>query len=136
MNPEVRRKASEWLALVFFLGVAVGGLFGYSFAHRSYAASRLSAPTLSEPERRAKRIAEMTKDIGLTPEQTRQFDSIIHAAHDEMKGIHEKSDADIDAVRQKAREQMRAVLTPEQKPTFEEYVQKLDEERKKAGPKQ
>lgn len=136
MNPEVRRKASEWLALVFFLGVAVGGLFGYSFAHRSYAASKVSAPALSEPERRAKRIADMTKDMGLTPEQSQQFDAIIHAAHDEMKSIHEKSDADIDAVRQKAREQMRAVLTPEQRPKFEAYVQKMDEEKKRQGPKQ
>jgi Spy/CpxP family protein refolding chaperone len=91
---------------------------------------------LSEPERRAKRVADMTKEIGLTPEQSQKIDALIAAAHMEMKGIHEKSDAEINAVREKARNQMREFLTPEQKPKFEEYVHKLDEERKKQGQKQ
>jgi len=130
MNQETRRKASEWLALVFVLGAAVGGVFGYSFAHRSYAANGASAPVLSEPERRAKRVAEMTQEIGLSPEQTQKLNGILEAAHAEMKAIHEKSDADIDAVREKARNQMRSFLTPEQLPKFEEFVHKLDQERK------
>jgi Spy/CpxP family protein refolding chaperone len=136
MNPETRRKASEWLALVFVLGLAVGGVFGYSFAHRSYAANNMLAPTLSEPERRAKRVADMTKEVGLTPEQSHKIDALIGAAHAEMKGVHEKSEADINAIREKARNQMREILTPEQKPKFEEYVHKLDEERRKQGQKQ
>lgn len=131
MNPESRRKARLWLGLVFILGAAIGGVFGYSFAHRSYAATAQATTALSEPERRAKRVAEMTKEVGLTPEQSTQIDQIIHQAHDEMKMIHEKSDADLDAVRQKARDQMRALLTPEQKPKFEEMVQRMDQERKK-----
>ena len=127
MNSETRRKARFWLGLVFILGAAIGAVFGYSFAHRSYA----STQTPSEPERRAKRVAEMTKDVGLTPEQSTQIDQIIHQAHDEMKAIHEKSDADVDVVRQRAREQMRALLTPEQKPKFEAIIQRMDQERKK-----
>jgi Spy/CpxP family protein refolding chaperone len=130
MNSETRRKARLWLGLVFILGAAIGAVFGYSFAHRSYA-STAQAVTLSEPERRARRVAEMTKDVGLTPEQRTQIDQIIHQAHDEMKAIHEKSDADVDVVRQRAREQMRALLTPEQKPKFEAIIQRLDQERKK-----
>jgi Spy/CpxP family protein refolding chaperone len=130
MNSETRRKARLWLGLVFILGAAIGAVFGYSFAHRSYA-STVQAVTLSEPERRARRVTEMTKDVGLTPEQRTQIDQIIHQAHDEMKAIHEKSDADVDVVRQRAREQMRALLTPEQKPKFEAIIQRLDQERKK-----
>jgi Spy/CpxP family protein refolding chaperone len=131
MNSEPRRKARLWLGLVFILGAAIGAVFGYSFAHRSYASTPVQAVTLSEPERRAKRVAEMTKDVGLTPEQSTQIDQIVHQAHDEMKAIHEKSDADVDVVRQRAREQMRALLTPEQKPKFEAIIQRLDQERKK-----
>ena len=48
-----------------------------------------------------------------------------------MKAIHEKSDADVDAVRQRAREQMRGLLMPEQKPKFEAIIQRMDQERKK-----
>jgi Spy/CpxP family protein refolding chaperone len=131
MNSETRQKARLWLGLVFILGAAIGGVFGYSFAHRSYAASQAPAATLSEPERRAKRIAEMTKEVGLTPEQSTQIDQIIHQAHDEMKTIHEKSDADVDVVRQRAREQMRSLLTPDQRPKFEAMVERWNQEKKK-----
>ena len=130
MNSETRQKARLWLGLVFILGAAIGGVFGYSFAHRSYAATQAPA-TLSEPERRAKRVAEMTKEVGLTPEQSTQIDQIIHQAHEEMKTIHEKSDADVDVVRQRAREQMRSLLTPDQGPKFEAMIQRMDQERKK-----
>ena len=131
MNSETRQKARLWLGLVFILGAAIGGVFGYSFAHRSYAASQAPAATLSEPERRAKRVAEMTKEVGLTPEQIAQIDQIIHQAHDEMKTIHEKSDADVDVVRQRAREQMRSLLTPDQRPKFEAMILRWNQERKK-----
>ena len=130
MNSETRQKARLWLGLVFVLGAAIGGVFGYSFAHRSYAATQ-GPTTLSEPERRAKRIAEMTNEVGLTPEQSTQIDQIIHQAHDEMKTIHEKSDADVDAVRQRAREQMRSLLTPDQRPKFEAMVERWNQEKKK-----
>ncbi len=130
MNSDTRRKASVWLAVVFLLGLAIGGVFGYNFAHKSYAAGR-SPAVLSEPERRAARVADMTRELGLTPEQSQKLDTVLHQAHYEMKAIHEKSDADVDAVRQKARSEMRAFLTPEQMPKFEAFVKKLDQERKK-----
>lgn len=132
MNVESRQKARLWLALVFILGTAIGVVFGYSFAHRTLAAPLGgSAATLSEPERRAKRVAEMTKEVGLTPEQATSIDAIIHQAHEEIKSIHDKSDADVDAVKKNAREQMRQLLTTDQKPKFEAMVQKMDAERKK-----
>lgn len=131
MNGETRRKAWEWLALLFVLGAATGGVFGYSFAHRSYAANNPNVHTLSEPERRAQRVAEITKEIGLTPEQSQKVDAIIAAAHEEMKTIHDKAEADVDGVRQRARAQMREFLTAEQKPKFEELVRRMDEERKR-----
>ncbi len=129
MNQETRRQASLWLAVVFLLGGAIGTVLGYSLAHRTYAASK-SMP-MSEPERRAHRVADMTQFIGLTADQQQKTDSIIHSAHDEMRSIHDKADADTDAVRARAREQIRSFLTDEQKPKFDEFIQKSDAERKK-----
>ena len=131
MIPETRKKAGFWLALVFLLGAAVGGVFGYSFAHRAQADTTKVVPQLSEPERRAKRVADMTKELGLSDDQRANVDAIIHQTHDEMKKVRDKSDADIEALRLHARDQIRLVLTPEQKPTFEQMVQKMDAERKK-----
>jgi Spy/CpxP family protein refolding chaperone len=48
-----------------------------------------------------------------------------------MRTIHEKSDADVNVVRQRAREQMRSLLTPEQRPKFEAMFQRIDQEKKK-----
>jgi len=129
MNPDIRKKAAIWLALVFVLGTATGGVFGYSMARRSYAATK--TVVLSETERRAKKIAEMTDAIGLTTEQVQKADGIIKNAQVDIRGIHNKSDAEVDVVRMKARAEMRTFLTPEQLPKFEQYVQRMDEERKK-----
>lgn len=132
MNPDTRQKAGLWLAVVFALGLAIGGVFGYNFAHKSFAAGRPPGPTsLSEPERRAARVAELTRELQLTPEQSQKVDTVLHQAHDEMRTIREKSDADMDAVKQKARSEMRTFLTPEQLPKYEAFVKKIDEERKK-----
>jgi Spy/CpxP family protein refolding chaperone len=131
MNPESRQKAGLWLAVVFVLGAAIGGVFGYSFSQRHALAAPSSATQLSEPQRRAKRVLEMTREMNLTQEQAGSFDSIIHQAHEQMKVIRDKSEADVDAVRLQARDQMRQLLTPEQKPKFEEMVQRMDAERKK-----
>jgi len=133
MNGDSVRKARLWLALVFLVGGAIGAVFGYSFGHRSYAATvRTAAKPLSEPERRAKRVAEMTRELGLTSEQAAKMDEIIHGAHDQMKAIRDKAESDVDAKRENARNQIRTFLTPEQRPKFEEMVQKMDADRKKA----
>jgi hypothetical protein len=129
MNPDIRKKAAIWLALVFVLGSATGGVFGYSLARRSYAATKTVIP--SEAERRAKKVAEMTQSIGLTGEQAQKVDGIIQNAQAEIREIHTKNDTDVDAVRMNARAQMRAFLTQEQMPKFEQYMQRLDEERKR-----
>ena len=133
MNPDTQRKAGLWLAVVFLLGAAIGVVFGYSFGHRSYAAGRPTPAPLSEPERRAKRVANMTAELGLSAGQSAKMDVIIRGAHEEMKAIRDKSDADVEVVRQRARQQMRENLMPEQKSKFEAMVQ--DEERKKQAGK-
>jgi Spy/CpxP family protein refolding chaperone len=91
----------------------------------------VKAQAPSEPERRAYRVAAMTKEVGLTPEQSQKVDGIIAAAHQQMKSIHDQAETDVDGVRQKARALVREVLTAEQKPKFEDYVRRMDEERKK-----
>jgi Spy/CpxP family protein refolding chaperone len=131
MNPDSLKKARIWLAAVFLVGAAIGAVFGYGFGHHIYAATTATPTPMSEPERRAKRVQDMTQEIALTPDQSAKMDAIIRDAHLEMKGIRDKAEKDVDAVRDKAREEMRTVLTDPQKPKFEAMVQRMDEERKK-----
>lgn len=125
------RKAALWVGAVFVLGAALGGMLGYLTAHHSASASSQS---LSEPERRARRIGELTRELSLTPAQSEQLDAILKERHAESKAIHDQTDLQIEQVRQKGREQIRAILTPEQRPKFEEFLKHLDEERKRNAP--
>jgi flagellar basal body-associated protein FliL len=127
-----KRKAAVWVAIVFLLGAAVGGMFGYGYAHRSVSAA--SAP-LPEPVRRAQRVEQMTRDFGFTSDQGKQVDEILMRWHGEVKAIRDQSDAQIEQLRQKRRDQIRAVLTAEQRPKFESFLQKMDAERKRNAPK-
>ena len=125
-----RRKAALWVAAVFLLGAALGGVVGYIFAHRSVSAN---AP-LSEPERRAHRVEQLTQELSLTGDQRQQLDAILSQVHGEYKALREQSDARMDQARQQGRNQIRAILTPEQKPKFEEFLKRMDEERKRNPP--
>jgi Spy/CpxP family protein refolding chaperone len=121
------RKAAVWVAIVFLLGAAVGGMAGYGYARRSVAAASVH---LSEPERRAHRVEQLTGELGLTNEQAKQLDAILMQWHAEVKAIHDQTEAQIEQERQKGRDQIRAILTAKQKPKFEEFLKKLDAERK------
>ncbi len=121
------RKAAIWVVVVFLLGAIAGGMFGYGYAHRSVAAAGAPMP---EPERRAKRVEQLTQELGLTPDQAKQLDAILLQKHGEAKAIHEQSDLEIEQLRRKGRDEIRAILTPEQKPKFEEFLRKQDEARK------
>jgi cell division septum initiation protein DivIVA len=129
MNADSLRKARIWLGVVFVVGAAIGAVFGYSFAHHhAYAATPPTA--ISEPERRAKRVADMTQELGLTPDQVTKVDDIIKSTHAEMKSVRDKAEKDVDGLREQARNQVRTLLTDQQKPKFETMVQRDDERRK------
>ena len=129
-EPTVQQKASLWLAVIFLLGIALGGVLGYAFAHRSYAA----APgQLTAEQRRAQKREQLAREVGLNPEQQSQIAAILDQAQAESKAIHAVSDPQLEAVRQKSRDRIRQLLTPEQKPKFEEFLRKMDEDRKRLG---
>jgi Spy/CpxP family protein refolding chaperone len=126
-----KQKAALWVGVVFVLGAALGGMLGYVFAHRPVSAAN---QPLSEPERRTHRVAELTRDLSLTPQQAQQLDAILLQRHAEVQGIRDQTDKQLDGVRQKTRVQIRAILTQEQMPKFEEFLKRMDEEHKRNGP--
>jgi Spy/CpxP family protein refolding chaperone len=126
------RKAGLWVGVIFLLGAALGGVGGYSYAR--HVVSAASTP-LPEPVKRAQRVEQLTQLLGLTSDQSQQLDAILLQGHTEAKAIHDQTDAQIEQVRRKRRDQVRAILTPEQKPKFEEFLKNLDQQRKHSGSK-
>jgi periplasmic protein CpxP/Spy len=129
IDTSARRKAALWVGAIFVLGVVLGGAMGYIFGHHRVSAA--AGPPPSEQERRARRVEEMTRELSLTNDQRQQLDTILSQLHAEYKALHEQSDAQIDQARQQGRNRIREILTPEQKPKFEVFLQRLDEERKR-----
>jgi Spy/CpxP family protein refolding chaperone len=125
-----RQRAALWVAVVFLLGAALGGMLGYTFAHRSVSANA----RLSAQQKRTQKVEQLTREVGLTPEQAQQLDGILEEIHAEYKALHQQSDAQVDEARQRGRNKIRAILTPEQRPKFEEFLKRMDEERKRNMP--
>ena len=125
------RKAAFWVGVVFLLGATLGGVLGYVFAHRSYAAP---AP-LTDSQRAKQKVERLTSELNLSIDQQKQIDDIILEIQNQYKTIHQSVDPQIDVARQKGRERIRGVLTPDQKPKFEDFLKRLDEERKKNAAK-
>ncbi len=122
------RKAALWVGVVFLLGAALGGMLGYVFAYRVIAAA---PPQMTEAEKRAQKMQRLTQELNLSPDQQKQLDAIMTSVQAQYKAIHQSTDPQINEARLKGREQIRAILTPEQKPKFEEFLRRLDEERKR-----
>jgi Spy/CpxP family protein refolding chaperone len=124
----VSRKAALLVGVVFLLGAGLGGMVGYMFAHRT----AFAAPGQPNDDvRRAQKVQRLTQELNLTAEQQKQLDVIIASVQAQYKAIHKSTDPQINEARQKGREQIRAILTPEQKPKFEDFLRHLDEERKR-----
>ncbi len=124
----VTRKAALWVGVVFLLGAALGGMIGYAFTVH---ARNGVPPQMTDAEKRAQKVQHLTQELNLTPEQQKQLDAILNSVHAQFKAIRQSTEPQIDEARQKGREQIRAILTPEQKPKFEEFLRRLDEERKR-----
>jgi len=128
-NGKVKQRAALWVVVVFLLGASLGSVSGYLFAARSHADTK----PLSDDARRAQKVAVLTRDLNLDKDQQKQLDEAIHDAQVKFKAIHEASQPQIDATRAQARERVRGFLTPDQRPKYEAYLLKLDEDRKRNG---
>lgn len=123
-----KQRAVVWVAVVFLLGAAIGGVVGYIFAHRAVSANMV----VSVSQRRAQKVEELTRMAHLTPDQRQQLDGILSDLHAQYKTL----DGARDDARQKSRNKIRAILTQDQIPGFEEFLRKIDEERKRMTPPQ
>ena len=122
------RKAALWVGVVFLLGAALGGMIGYVFAHNT---AKAAPAQMTDAEKRAQKVQRLTQELNLTSDQQRQLEAIIASVQTQYKATRQTTEPQIDQARQKGREQIRAILTPEQKPMFEKFLKRLDEERKR-----
>jgi len=122
----MNRKAYVLVLAVFVLGVAVGGLGGYLWTERVVHSAN------GHPVKRTP-LERLTVELSLTPAQQDQVRVILADAKSQFDATYDTVRPQMDAIRQHGRRTIRAVLTQEQLPRFEEYLRKIDEERKAKG---
>jgi Spy/CpxP family protein refolding chaperone len=114
-------KAIGLIVLVFLLGIAIGGLGTHFWGGRIFG-GRADHPRIVE---------RLTRELALTPDQRKQLETIIEETRTKFQSIYEQERPLYDQARKEGRGRIRAILTPEQRPKFEEFVRRLDEERSK-----
>lgn len=129
-NSRTRREAGILVLIVFVLGVLVGGV-GNHFWGQSVWGGRSERPARTGPPSRAKVIDDFTHELQLTPDQQQQLGTIIDQTRAEWSAQHEATQKKHEAIRQEAHARIRAILTPEQAPKFDAFMQHLAEQRKK-----
>lgn len=120
-------KAAVLVLSVFLLGLLVGGL-GVHVMGRSAAAPPASPPP---PKTSEEVVKQLDAQCSLTADQEKQIRAIMDDVMSQYRQRYELIRPQIEQVRQEGRQRMRAVLTPEQLPKFEEFLRHMDEERKK-----
>jgi len=76
-------------------------------------------------------MAMYTRDLNLNADQQGQIQAILSDMRAKYAALHEKLDPEYEQVRHLGREQIRQILTPEQRPKFEDLLRQIDEDRRK-----
>lgn len=123
-NSNVSWKAIGLVVVVFALGIALGGV-----------GTHLWDAHVLASQRHHSMVRELKDQLQLTPTQAAQYDALVGEARSKFHALDAQEHAEWypkdDQVRQEWREKTRAILTAEQKKTFDAFVKKQDEERQK-----
>jgi Spy/CpxP family protein refolding chaperone len=117
------RKAFLLVLLVFALGVALGSV-------GTLVTTRVRADRPQGAASVPSRMALFTKDLNLNPEQQKQVQAILTETRARYAEIHRRADPEYENARHESREKIRQILTPEQRPKFEDLLRRFDEERR------
>ncbi len=125
-NSKTRREAALLVFVVFLLGVLLGGLANHLWGERVW--GRQNPP--GSPTR-DQLVGDLTHDLQLNADQQQQLGVIVDDTRAKIHAAYAPADAQREELRQQGRARIRAILTPEQLPKFEAFMQRLDEQRKK-----
>jgi hypothetical protein len=113
-------KGSKNLALMFLLGTFLtGGVLGFT-ADRVLQVDRLTVAV----EGRSAWRQVFDQELGLTPTQQVAVDGILDAKHRQVVELIRPVQPQLDSLRDHARDQINALLTPEQQQKFDRWKQR------------
>jgi len=126
-NSKARLEAAALFLVVFVLG----GVFGVVGNH--VWSQRVSGePTaVNTNPTRNQVIQDLTQRLQLTPDQQKQVTAAIDETRARWQALYAPLDAPREQIRQEGRAKIRAMLTPDQQVKFDDFLKRLDDQRKK-----
>jgi hypothetical protein len=124
---KARGEAAALVAVVFLLGILLGGVGNHLWGERVWGRNITLAPNHLS--------VELTQELQLTPEQQKQLNSIIGETQAKWRILYAPLEPQRTEIREQSHDQMRKILTPEQLPKFDAFIQRLDEQRKRDAQK-
>jgi len=112
------RKVYVYFALVFLLGIVIGGASIYYYGwytghwHRGFDRTRV--------------VNHLKSELNLSDTQVQQLTVIMDEGSKNYQALQRQVAPQFDAVRQETRDKVRQILTPEQRVKFEELVRRID----------
>ena len=123
-NPPI----AVYLFLVFVSGGVVGAL-----AYRMYSPPSARSDQRPNPDAwRRQYLQEMQTRVKLTPSQVQEMNVIMDATDANFTQIHEKHHQEIETIKEEHRAKVRAILTAEQLPKYEQLRVERDARQKAA----
>ena len=123
-NTKTRREAAFLVTIVFALGVLLGGLATHLWGEKVWGHQ-------TAPKTRDEIVSRLTHEVDLTPDQQKQVTAIVDDTRAQWKALYAPADAQKEQIRQQSRENIRALMTPEQKIKLEAFFHEIDDQRKK-----
>jgi uncharacterized protein HemX len=126
------RKALGLIFLVLALGIGLGAV-GEVFVNQRVLA-RPQAQVQNQNGRAPaplRAVPRLTKELDLTPDQQKQLSAILTEMQERFDGVRQQMNPQFDQIREQGHDQIRQILTPDQRPKFEDFLQRVAEDRRK-----
>ena len=118
-----------YVALIFSSGVVLG-----VFGHSLYAVTTVVSKGTPKPEElRKRRVAEMQTRMKLTDEQVAKINSIYDETRAKFHEVRERYRPEMDALEKAQREQVRSILSPDQRLEYEKMLKEREAQQKQNG---
>jgi Spy/CpxP family protein refolding chaperone len=125
-NDRKRGEAAVLVVIVFLLGALLGGVGNHVWGERVW-----GKQTITGPQTKGQIVNNLTKELQLTPDQQKQLGAIVDDTRAQWRVLYTTIEPRHEEIRQQSRDRIRAILTPDQKPKFEEFMKRIDEQRQK-----
>ena len=127
MTPRNKTRLKIWLVLlgVFVLGCVTGALLDNVYRLQARGAPQGRHGGRGDKDKGAF-FESLRRDLNLDDQQAAQVRAILEETRNEFRQLRAEARPRYDALKQKARERIRAVLTPEQQQRFDAKVAERD----------